>query len=410
MKLKRKRAMVDLLIYLVKVSACMILLYGLYAITLKKETHFRFNRFYLLASAVISFIIPLLHISFDYGISGTGFTYILQTIQVNPGRIFIEQSGLSFKAIVFIIYVTGCSFLFARFLARIISLVSVRRKCRIEKKNGVSLALCKDTIAPFSFFRTIYLNEKTLKNEQADKIIMHETVHIRQLHSIDVIFAEIICMLTWFNPASWMIKAALKETHEYLADSEVSEQAQGSAGYFLLLISNVVGVQPGLANNFNKSLTLKRLNMMKKPRSGRLSLLKALPVLPLVIALFMAFSCNSNTDGQKSPQPTENQKDLQVEKMPEFPGGQEAMTKFIIENVKYPEAAKKNGTQGKVLVTFTVTKAGKITNISISQKVNDLLDAEAARVISIMPDWIPGEDKGAPVDVQMTLPIAFKLE
>ena len=150
---------------------------------------------------------------------------------------------------------------------------------------------------------------------------------------------------------------------------------------------------------------------MKKPRSGRLSLLKALPVLPLVVALFITFSCNSNTtDGQKLPEPTENQKNIKVEKMPEFPGGQEAMTKFIIENVKYPEAAQKKGIQGKVLVTFTVTKTGKITNISISQKVNDLLDAEAVRVISIMPDWIPGEDKGAPVDVQMTLPISFKLQ
>lgn len=403
--------MVDLIIYLVKVSVCMILLYGLYVITLKKETHFRFNRFYLLASAVMSFIIPLLNISVDYGNSGSGFTYVLQSIQVNPDRMLAEQGGLSFTAIVIAIYLSGFIILFSRFIVRIVSLVLVRKKCRIEKKNGVCIALCKNNIAPFSFFRTIYLNEKTLKNEQADKIIMHETAHIRQIHSADVIFAEIICMLTWFNPASWMIKAALKETHEYLADSEVSEQARESAGYFLLLISNVIGVHPGLANNFNKSLTLKRLNMMKKPRSGRLSLLKALPVLPLVVALFITFSCNSNTtDGQKLPEPTENQKNIKVEKMPEFPGGQEAMTKFIIENVKYPEAAQKKGIQGKVLVTFTVTKTGKITNISISQKVNDLLDAEAVRVISIMPDWIPGEDKGAPVDVQMTLPISFKLQ
>jgi len=388
----------------------MILLYGLYKATLNKDTHFRFNRFYLLFSAAISFIIPLFNIPFDYGKSESGVAYVLQSVQVSPENVFNEQSGVSSAFIIVIIYLTGFSILFVRFLARIISLVLVRRKCRVEKKDGINIALCKNNLAPFSFFRTIFIDEKTLKNEQADKIIIHETVHVRQLHSFDVIFAETICLLTWFNPVSWMIKSALKETHEYLADSEVSEQAQGSAEYFLLLISNVVGVQPGLANNFNKSLTLKRLNMMKKPRSGRLSIMKALPVLPLVVMLFIAFSCSSNTEDLKSVDPSVSQKDLKAEKMPEFPGGQEAMSKFIIENVKYPDAARKKGIQGKVLVTFTVTKTGKLTNISISQKVNDLLDAEAARVVSIMPDWIPGEDKGAPVDVQMTLPITFKLQ
>ena len=242
---------------------------------------------------------------------------------------------------------------------------------------------------------------------------MHETIHIKQLHSLDIIFAEMICLLAWFNPVSWMIKAALKETHEYLADSGVSEQTQGSAEYFLLLLRNAIGVQPGLANNFNKSLTLKRLNMMKKPRSGRLSMLKALPVLPVVVLLLMAFSCSNSADESKSQNTSVPQKsektDAAIDKMPEFPGGQAAMTKFIMDNVKYPEAAKKSGIEGKVLVAFVVTKTGKIDKISISQKVNDLLDAEAVRVISIMPDWIPGENKGVPVDVEMTLPINFKL-
>jgi len=86
------------------------------------------------------------------------------------------------------------------------------------------------------------------------------------------------------------------------------------------------------------------------------------------------------------------------------------MTKFIIENVKYPETAMKSGIQGKVLVSFTVIKSGKLDNIRVTQKVNDLLDAEAVRVVSSMPDWIPGENKGKTVDVEITLPISFKLQ
>jgi len=406
--------MADLLIYLVKVSVGMVMLYGLYLLLLKKDTHFSFNRIYLLVSLIIPFIIPLVNIQINSGTTETGFTSILQTVQVNTDNGIIQENGLLNVYYFGAIYFAVLAILFIRFSARLISLQLIRRKCVVEKKDGLHIAMCKKQIAPFSFLRTIFIEEKEINDDQFDKIIMHEKVHIQQLHSIDIILAEILCMLTWFNPAGWMIKAALKETHEYLADSGVSEQTHDTAGYFMLLIKNAIGVQPGLANNFNKSLTLKRLNMMKKNRSGRLSRLKVLLVLPFVAVLFMAFSCKNNTEegNLQSSTVTQNSEnaDKTIDKMPEYPGGQTAMTKFIIDNVKYPEAAKTAGIQGKVLVTFTVTKTGKLDKISVTQKVNDLLDAEAIRVVSLMPDWIPGENKGVAVDVEMTLPIAFKLK
>jgi TonB family protein len=406
--------MADLLIYLVKVSVGMVLLYGLYLLLLKKDTHFSFNRSYLMISLIIPFIIPLFNIPINSGTTKTVFGSILQTVQVNSDNEIIPKDSMLSTYYFAIIYFTVLAILFIRFAARLISLKLLRHKCMIEKKDGVYIALCKKQIAPFSFLRTIFIEKKEMNDDQFDKIIMHEKVHIRQLHSIDILIAEILCMLTWFNPAGWKIKAALKETHEYLADSGVSEQTHDSAGYFMLLIKNAIGVQPGLANNFNKSLTLKRLNMMKKNRSGRLSRLKALLVLPVLAFLFMAFACSNSPGELKKANSNETQKNEKttttIDKMPEYPGGQEAMTKFILDNVKYPEAAKTAGIEGKVLVTFTVTKTGKLEKIRVTQKVNDLLDAEAIRVVSMMPDWIPGEDKGVAVDVEMTLPIAFKLK
>ena len=133
----------------------------------------------------------------------------------------------------------------------------------------------------------------------------------------------------------------------------------------------------------------------------------------MLILLFIAFSCSNNANDANSQSLSTSQltekKDTVIDKMPEFPGGQEALTKFIIDNVKYPEAAKKKGTQGKVLVSFVVTKTGKLDKIEISEKVDDLLDAEALRVVKAMPDWIPGEVKGSKADVVMKLPIQFKL-
>ena len=403
----------NLITFSIKVSVCMLVLYGFYAIALKKETYFSFNRVYLLLSLIISSALPFLNISLNTGNAETRFASMLQTVKVSSDNVFITDSGMSFPHYIALIYFIGFVFFAARFIIKFISLYLIKRKCSIVKEDGHSIALCKKPIASFSFFNTVYIDENMRTEEHLDKIIMHETVHIKQLHSIDILLAEIFCIFTWFNPISWMLKAALKETHEYLADSWVSGQTHDSSEYFLLLIKNTIGIQPDLANNFNKSLTLKRLNMMKKNRSGRLSRLKALLVLPFVVVLFMAFSCKNNTEDVNLQSSTVTQNsgkaDKTIDKMPEYPGGQAAMTKFIIDNVKYPEAAKTAGIQGKVFVTFTVTKTGKLDKISVTQKVNDLLDAEAIRVISLMPDWIPGEDKGVKVDCEMTLPINFKL-
>ncbi len=404
----------EMIFYPIKVSVCMIMLYGIYVLTLNRETHFGFNRIYLLFSIIISLIIPLLNIPLYSGANETGFAGIMQTVLVGSDNVLNSGNVMSSLNYITLIYLAGLIILFLRFTVRFISLILTRRQCNIEEKDGLYIALCKKRIAPFSFIRTIFIDDETKKDEQLDKIIMHEAVHARQLHSLDIIFAESICLLTWFNPVSWMIKAALKETHEYLADTGVSEQTPGYAEYFLLLTRNIIGVQPGLANNFNKSLTLKRMNMMKKPRSGRLSLLKALPVLPVLVLLFVIFSCQNSKDEMKpqtiSASQNNEKSKVAADKMPEYPGGQEAMMNFLRNNVKYPESARKNGIQGKVLVTFTVSKTGKPEKFRIMEKGNELLDKEAVRVMSLMPNWVPGVNKGAPVDVELTLPIKFTLK
>ena len=99
-----------------------------------------------------------------------------------------------------------------------------------------------------------------------------------------------------------------------------------------------------------------------------------------------------------------------VEQMPHFPGGDAALIQFLKENIKYPEAAEKNGIQGRVICTFVVKDDGSVTNVQILRSVNNLLDNEAVRVIQAMPKWVPGKQNGEPVFVKYTLPITFKLD
>ena len=97
-----------------------------------------------------------------------------------------------------------------------------------------------------------------------------------------------------------------------------------------------------------------------------------------------------------------------VEQMPSFPGGQQAMMKFMKNNIRYPEALKKNKVQGMVLVQFVVDQTGRITNPVVKRSVEPSLDAEALRVVRAMPKWNPGKQNGKPVKVRYTLPVSFK--
>lgn len=102
---------------------------------------------------------------------------------------------------------------------------------------------------------------------------------------------------------------------------------------------------------------------------------------------------------------------LKAEEMPEYPGGMSAMMNFIMENIKYPKDAKKAGKDGRVICSFIINKEGKVTEPHVVQSSGtQSLDDEAVRLISLMPDWKPGKDKGEPVSVLYTIPVLFKLQ
>lgn len=130
----------------------------------------------------------------------------------------------------------------------------------------------------------------------------------------------------------------------------------------------------------------------------------------IIMALMAVFGLTT-VSAQKTVVAKKNQKVFDVvEQMPEYPGGQAALFEFISKNVKYPEDAVKKKVEGKVFVTFVVDTDGKITDVSLLKKVFPSLDAEAIRVISAMPNWIPGRQKGQVVRVKYTVPLIFRLK
>ena len=151
----------------------------------------------------------------------------------------------------------------------------------------------------------------------------------------------------------------------------------------------------------------------------KLIFLKPLTVCTLTVAFtFYALSSNSYEEANEitfdkieadSIQKNNNIYEA-VEQMPDFPGGESEMMKFIRENIQYPASAKEYGIQGRVILRFVVTETGTIENITVLRSLDPACDKEAIRLLKSMPKWIPGKQNDEIVSVYYTLPIAFKLQ
>ncbi len=416
----------DIFLYLLKVTACTAAFYFIYFAFLKNETFFRLNRFYLIFTVLGSFILPLFHVSNQAIKIPSAFSETLNTVNVFSNQSLVTNFSLNIFLLIFIIYIGITSFFLIRYLFRIIMLSSnFINKSEITPVGNFKLIKTNKDIPPCSFFNYIIIPNRLIGSCDLPKILTHENVHVKQMHSVDNLLIELITALLWFNPFVWKIKTAIKNTHEYLADEGVVEQGFDTTGYRLLLLEHAVGFKLGLANNLNQSITLKRMIMLNKSKSNWAAKLKVLSVIPVLFFLIGVFSCESemkNPENIAKDALSLDQSEEIIEKnstdsvfttaenSPEFPGGNDAFMNFIASNVKYPQVAKETGISGKVFVQFVVSKDGNVIDVKIAKGVDKLLDEEALRVIKSLPNWTPGKNRGVAVNVQFTIPINFQLK
>ncbi len=416
----------NFLIYLLQSGINLSVLYMIYWLFMRKDTFFKLNRYYLLLSAGISLLLPLINIKLTVDPEETTYLYLLNPVIVTPDKVAHSISGsLNLSQILLILYLTVLSVLLFRFLYQCSRILLLIRKFGIQKHNGLNIVFTNSDYSPFSFFNLIFLSDAIADSEQLDQIITHEKIHIKQRHTIDLVILEMISMLQWFNPVVWFYRRTIRHIHEFLADEGVLAKGVKKIDYQKMLVNQIFGMQVNyLSNNFNHSQLKRRLSMMSRTKTNRLALLKMAFVVPLAVTLTFMFSVSiteriiaqEKTDKveQKTTQNnSEKQKDsvyVVVKDMPSFPGGDAARMKFLTENIKYPELARKKGIQGRVFVTFVVEKDGQISNIKVLRGIGGGCDEEAVRVISMMPKWKPGIDNGKPVRFQFNLPIKFSLD
>ncbi len=310
----------------------------------------------------------------------------------------------------------------------IIRLLSIIRDGRKVTAGHYTLVILPQTrLSPFSWMRYIVMSDDDYKSA-GEMITCHESAHLRLHHWIDLLLAQLTIIVLWYNPASWLMRAELRNIHEYQADSEVLRSGTDARQYQLLLIKKAVGRRfPSLANSLNHSKLKNRITMMCNQTSSPARRLRALALapalllaaiavnIPAVASALNATSAVSLTADKGNEKIADRQNGNDVvsgipEVLPQYPGGDGEMIKFMVNNIKYPKEAAEAGVQGRVVVEFVVDKNGRPTDITVKKSVSPELDAEALRIISIMPDWTPARDKGKTVGCKVTLPVSFKLQ
>jgi TonB family protein len=441
--------------YLLQVNLYLILFYGFYRMLLRTETFFNLNRGYLVASAALAFFIPLMQS--EWVRSWFVTEQISQTITTfyDPQVFYVQARQqahtLTLGDFMAVFYIVGILIGIARFGGNLVFLGKMMKRKIVQK----------DSKQAFSFFNVLFVS-KELKNRST--IMKHEFVHIRQLHSADVMLFELIAIFNWFNPVVYLYKSSIKHIHEFIADEVASRNEVSKADYAMLLFQEQFGVQaiPLTNNFFNQSLLKLRIKMLNKERSAQTAMMKYGLIAPLFMLMIVVSSATlaskelakieekieevSEKDIAKVVEnPSESVSEtllkdnidlsqaliispdlvdevkavskskrdtnmvfMAVEQPAEFEGGKDAFVKFLQENIKYPAAARRANVSGKIFVQLTVNTDGTIEDISTINSLGFGIDEEAIRVVELAK-WTSGKQSGKAVRSRFIIPINFQL-
>jgi TonB family protein len=444
--------------YMFESTVCLSVFAFVYYFFLRQETFYGFNRAFLYITLLFSIIFPFIQLS-GSELTSVRLPEILVGSQTIGTEIQTVRTGSSSDNDLMIwIYFAISVALVSIFTTRLSQLIHLARQSKLERLGKFTFVLHNHQYSAFSFFHFIFISNDDFESPDNKPVIEHEKVHVKLWHSIDVIFLELLLIVAWFNPFIWIYRHFFKENHEFTADHRALKSSESWSDYARLLLGRSFGLFINdFTLSFNKLSIKKRITMMKKSKSGRFLVLKSLlavPFIPVLLGLLafsganhsgkdLSFTSNDllvNSFGLKNPSSPQNDKAAPkakksesqadkkqqvkfvapvvtddkvykvVKKMPEYPGGQAEMSKFLSQNIVYPQECKEKGIQGNVYISFIVEKSGEVSSAKVIRGANKLLDEEGLRVVKLMQRWTPGEEEGKPVRVEFTIPIRFKLD
>jgi len=277
--------MITFFVYLLKVSCWIAVWWLIYHFFLRKETFYTFNRVYLMTGVAASFLIPLMKIH-----------YPVEVFMMQTSTVAVAESAqapahqVDIYSILFYLYISCAVLLIIRQLFLLLKINAMIRSAGYTIADNYRLVNSRDTKISFSFYKYIFLNLQQIPEEEKKLILAHERSHILQCHWIDLVIAESICIVLWFNPFAWLYLRSVKENHEYLADEAVIHNGYSPVYYRAALINQSLNTSIfPLVNSF-AYYKFKRISMMKKETSSPLKKLAVMLLIPAACFFLWAFS------------------------------------------------------------------------------------------------------------------------
>ena len=382
--------------YLLKVSISLGIMYIFYLLVLRRLTFYNHNRWYLFCYSVLCYFIAFINIGpFFQSDNGAGFDLInlvpsVGTLTTGVSLAAVtgsENSGWTAWHWVTMAFLSGVVLLLIRLAVQLVSFTRLKKTAKLIADDQVRFYQVDRPIIPFSFGKSIYINQDMHSETELKEIIRHEFVHVKQGHTADIIWAELLCIVNWYNPFAWLIRKAIRQNLEFIADNNVISNGVDKKLYQYLLLKVVGNNHFSIASQFNFSSLKKRIVMMNKIKSTKVHLLKFLFILPLIAILLLAFrdklgSQNENGFDQNGLTPDgKTEKPLSSVVIKEPANGQQ----FVSMDHRIDSKEKK----GNLAVIDTVPEITEqvIREVRISQSLhrNDGMDAEHKKFFTRNP-------------------------
>ena len=295
------------LFYLLKSGCCLVVFYIFFKLLMSRSTFFRFNRITLLVGLLGCTLLPLIELTTtEETFLHTPLYAIHEILQstesviLNPEQmedpILISEKNPEINSLNWIpvtlafIYGVGALVTLIWLSLSTCRLIQLIRTSEKKQFGNYVLVIPQQPTASFSWGKYIVISAADY-SQQSEEILLHETMHLRNHHTLDLLFMQIFLLVYWFNPVVWLLKRELQEVHEFEADNGVINTGIDATKYQLLLVKKAVGTRLySMANGFNHSKLKKRITMMLKERTNRWARLKLLLAVPVMAGALYVFA------------------------------------------------------------------------------------------------------------------------
>ena len=356
--------MESFLIYLLKASALLGIFYLSYFFLLKKETSFNLNRKYLLFGLITAGVLPAIYFTKKVYVeaSSQSYNFILNSSEIASIPV---ETPIDWWEIAGIVYIILTGFFLLRFTLQLTSVLRILFSYKTQNISGLKYLETENDHLPFSFFNYIVFNPEKHSKKDLELILEHEKIHVKQMHSADIILVNLVSCLLWFNPFAWLYKKSVEQNLEFIADREtVNTNAEIKEYQRALVKVSTADLRPALTNHFYQSFIKKRIIMLNKKSSSRTSAWKFSLVIPLLLAFMLLFNVKSEAHIINNP---EQRLDENSETNPGKDLELIVTSKSSQENL---DNLKKILQKYQVDVTYEDLKfsKGKLTNIKMNYK------------------------------------------